>query len=313
MLSHKFKTNRCLRNRFTATIWNPQTVIVMLRLLSCLAMALLFWTTPSVAKDHGPGATPASRSTGDWAIFFRTYPVSISPTQVQVTDMTGTLVNNKTWTVIHTKYFDLHHQPTSDLEKVRRLARSMDSIYTFLQGRLGVKCPTPIKAFLVPDVVGHSVSYAKLNMVHTGDAGDYVLNMGSLLHECTHLFALQYLEHGQHSKWTGEYMCHYLQTRLRLVERGIDFKQQHRGSASRRPLPSLSALDRPGSSPDYSAAAMLYYFLEERYGADKLNDFWRARMDADGRGSARDAFETPFQKVFKKTVAELEKEWRAFW
>jgi len=285
----------------------------MPRLLICLSMAALFWASGLAAQEARSGTPGTSKITGDWTTLFKTHPVSISPTQVQVTDMTGTDVNDKTWTVVHTKYFDLHYQPTSDREKVKRLARSVDSIYIFLQGRLGVERPTPIKAFLIPDVVGHSVNYPKLNMVLTGDAGDYVLNMGSLLHECTHLFAHQYLEHGRRSKWTGEYMCHYLQARLRLMERGVDFKQQYRGSAAHRPLPSLSVLDGPGDSPDYSAAAMLYYFLEDRYGADKLNDFWRARLDADGRAPARDAFDAPFEKVFNKTAAELEEEWRAYW
>ena len=58
---------------------------------------------------------------------------------------------------------------------------------------------------------------------------------------------------------------------------------------------------------------MVYYFLEEKYGAEKLNDFWRESLEAGRPGAGRAPFETPFQKVFNKPVAELEAEWRAFW
>jgi hypothetical protein len=282
-------------------------------LLFCLATALLLWANPSAAQEARSGAPRASKITGDWAILFKSRPIAISPTQVRITDMAGADVNDKTWTVVHTKYFDLHYQPTSDQEKVRRLAKSMDSIYAFLQGRLGVERPFPIKAFLIPDVRGHSLSYPKLNMIRTGDAGNFILNMGSFLHETTHLFAHQYLEHGRRSIWVGEYMCHYLQTRMRLMGEGIDFMRQYRQRTASRELPSWSALDDPGDSPDYPAAAMVYYFLEEKYGADKLNDFWRERLEAGRPGAGRAPFEAPFQKVFNKPVAQLEDEWRAFW
>jgi len=283
------------------------------RLLSCLLVAFLFWANPSAAQEPRSGGARASGITGDWAILFKTQPIPVSPTQVRITDMAGTDVNDKTWSVTHTKYFDLHFQPTSDREKVKRLAKSMDSIYTFLQGRLGVERTVPIKAFLIPDVKGHSLSYPKLNMILIGDAGNFILNMGSFLHETTHLFAHQYLEHGRRSKWTGEYMCHYLQARLRLLGEGIDFLQHYRENTAHRQLPSWSLLDDPGDHPDYPAAVMLYYFLEEKYGAGKLNDFWRERLEADRPGAGRDTFEASFQKVFNQPAAELEEEWRAFW
>jgi hypothetical protein len=232
---------------------------------------------------------------------------------VRITDVAMTYVNDKIWTVVHTKYFDLHYQPSSDQQKVRRLANSMDSIYTFLQGRLGVERPFPIKAFLIPDVRGHSLSNSKLNVIRTGDAGNFLRNMASFLHEATHLFGHQYLEHGRRTNWAGEYMCHYFQTRMSLMGEGIDFMRQYRERTASRELPPWSALDDPGDSPDYPAAVMVYYFLEEKYGADKLNEFWRERLEADRPGAGPAPFETPFQKAFKKPVAELEAEWRAFW
>ena len=283
------------------------------RLLSCLLVAFLFWANPSAAQEALSGAPHAPKITGDWAILFKTHPIPVSPTQVRITDMHGTDVNDKTWFVTHTKYFDLHFQPTSDPEKVKRLAKSMDSIYCFLQGRLGVARTVPIKAFLIPHAKLHSLSYPKLNMIRTGDEGNFLLNMTSFLHETTHLFAHEYLEHGKRSKWASEYMCQYLQTRLRPMEEGIDFRQRYRERTAHRELPSWSLLNDPGDSPDYAAALMVYYFLEEKYGAGKLNDFWRERLEADRPGPSRDLFEVSFQKVFNKPAARLEDEWRDFW
>jgi len=261
----------------------------------------------------------------DWNNLFKRRSIEIYVSYEQVTDSPWTDVNNKTWNVIKTQYFKLYFQPSADQVKVRKLAEYIDNIYSFLEGRLGVKRIQPIKAFLIPGESGRSrwsSENDKYNAMRTGDNGDFLFNITSFMHEATHMFDAQFLGHPGGGWWEGEYMCGYFQQRMKLMGRGIDFKQYYQERLRGKSLPSWSFLNNPSKPTqglewkdiiDFDAAITIPYFLEEKYGTKKLNEFWRECLLTYKTLGIREYFEHTFQKVFGKPITELENEWRKYW
>ncbi|HEY5912594.1 MAG TPA: STN domain-containing protein [Verrucomicrobiae bacterium] len=257
----------------------------------------------------------ANASSNDWQRLWQPNKAAPpDPIKVRIGslgDDLGRDLENQEWLMIPTRHHELLFQDSADRKKVAELWRLLDGLYVFLDGRSPAKPPTPIRAFLVPKERGRSrCSRASLAM-RTGELGDLPFVLTSLLHEETHLFNFAFLGERAQSWWPGEFCCIYFQERALLEHEGRDLKQELKSRLPRGPVGPLAELDRHGKSA-FDDALAAQFFLEEKYGKERLDEFRRRSLVASKASNGGRLPEDIFQQVFGKNPAILNVEWRAF-
>jgi len=183
-----------------------------------------------------------------------------------------------------------------------------------LEGRSPAKFKPqiPIRAVIVPGQSGRSRCCWQANAVRTGDEGDLIFNMTSLLHEETHLFNMAFLVDKPQGWWSGEYACQYFQERARLTAQKKDIKKEIQGMLPKGPKGHLRQLDSLGKEA-FDEAFSAYYFFEEKYDPNSFQRFRLACLEDAKASLGGNLAGTVFEKAFGKDVDALEKEWLAFY
>lgn len=261
---------------------------------------------------------PVTKKENDWNLFWQKRAMPPMPKAVSVhIDTLGELgkdLENREWRMIPTAYHQIHFQPSTDPNKLFEIYARIDNLYEFLQRRSPAKTEfprIPIRTFLVPDQRGRSRCCWNANAMRTGDLGDFVFNLSSLLHEETHLFNMAYLVDQSQGWWTGEYFCQYYQRRAELTAQKKNIRKEMYSKMTAGPQCRISEIDSAGKKTFDEAFAALY-FLEEKYGPDKLNEF-RHLCLLHSKTKGGNLPESLFEKAFGKKMAVLEKEWLAFY
>lgn len=224
----------------------------------------------------------------------------------------GEDIGNREWQMISRQYHQIYYQPSTDKKKVAEVYSLIDNIYRFLEGRSPTKLRTRVKTFLVPGEWGHSRCSQISNAMRTGDKGDVLFMLTSLLHEETHLFNFAYLRDKAQGWWTGEYTCIYYQQRALWQGQGKDIKNEIASRLPDGPQCHLKGIDRLGQAA-FDEALSALYFLEEKYGRDKIDRFREVCLEESRRTNGGVLAESTFEEVFGQDVNRLEQQWLKFY
>lgn len=252
------------------------------------------------------------KSGNDWdSIWLLTMP---EPTAVEVNNLGGLggELENRRWQMVATKYHQIHYQLSTDKRKVAEVYSRIDNLYRFLAERSPAKPQTPIRVFLVPDEYGRSRCSKISNAMRTGDRGDALFMLTSLLHEETHLFNFAFLDSMQQGWWAGEFSCIYFQQRALWQGQGKQVKQQIQNSLPNGPSCRFSEISSLGKKA-FDEAISVLYFLEEQYGRKKFIELRKALLEEARKSEGWSLSNSVFEQVFGKEVGRLEMEWLRFY
>lgn len=249
-----------------------------------------------------------NRSGNDWdSIWLLPMPEPTTVETGKLSDL-GEELENRQWQMVATKYHQIHYQPSTDKRKVAEIYARIDNIYRFLAERSPAKPQIPIRVFIVPDEFGHSRCSKISNAMRTGDKGDALFMLTSLLHEETHVFNFAFLNSMQQGWWAGEFCCIYFQQRALWHGQGKQVKQQIKSLLPDGPRCHLSEISNRGKLAFDEAISVLYFF-EERYGREKLIALRKAFLAESKRTNGRSLSNSVFEEVSGKGVEQLEKQW----
>ena len=248
----------------------------------------------------------------DWSIIWRRptpTPVSI---EVKQLGGLGKDLENRKWLMISTDFHQIYYQPSTDKKKVSEVYYLIDNVYEFLKGRSPAKLKTPIKTFLVPNKRGRSRCDRTCNAMRTGDQGDILFIITSLLHEETHLFNFAFLGDVPQGWWAGEFTCIYFQQRALWQAQEKNIKTEISSRLPNGPRCRLHEMDKRGKEVFDEALSALYFF-EEKYGLKKSQRFRQACLEASKRTKGGPLPYSVFAEVFGMDIERLEQEWLQFY
>lgn len=252
------------------------------------------------------------KSGNDWdSIWLLTMP---GPTAVEVNNLgdLGGELENRRWQMVATEYHQIHYQLSTDKKKVAEIYSRIDNLYRFLAERSPAELQIPIRVFLVPDEVGHSRCSKISNAMRTGDGGDALFMLTSLLHEGTHLFNFAFLNSMQQGWWAGEFSCIYFQQRALWQGQGKQVKQQIQNLLPDGPSCRFSEISSLGKQA-FDEAISVLYFLEEQYGRTKFIELRKVLLEDARKSKGWSLSNSVFEQVFGKGVGRLEMEWLQFY
>ncbi len=275
------------------------------------------------------GAARASAS--DWDGLLEIHPVKVTP---------GPLVLRRgfQWRRFDTRRFTLYYRPAVHTEHVRQVAERVDNIWRFLKERSGVECRARIVVFMPATRSEYdglmrparsrwrsaqypaAEDFAHLTVTAV-ETHDFVDRLASIMYGATHLFRHTRSEqmgqdNGPWCWWAGEFMARYFSMGLMRAFAVLRPRQELYAMWLRdQVVPRWTALETMSVSEAYPRrrgikmrlVESILFFLEQRYGQEKMIRFWRAALDAKKErfpGSA-----AIFQYAFGKPLEELEKEW----
>jgi len=148
----------------------------------------------------------------------------------------------------------------------------------------------------------------------TGDLGSFECNLTSFLHEETHLFNWETLRRiGGRCQgwWAGEFSCIYFQERAGFYRNGVDIRRQVLRWFPQEPRHQLTQLsriaDKEGHSDElFHEAFAFLYFLEERFGPQRLLEFRTRMLQVAASGSEREDPGEALLQTYERTPSELE-------
>ncbi|UCG55802.1 MAG: hypothetical protein JSU70_13135 [Phycisphaerales bacterium] len=251
----------------------------------------------------------------DWSLLWKRGLGQIpSPVTVEVgqTGGLGEDLENRQWLMMSTQYHEIYFQQSTDENKIAELYCLIDNIYEFLKGRSPAKAEPPIKAFIVPNQLGHSRCSMLTNAMRTGDQGDIISIVTSLLHEETHLFNFAFLQGKAQGWWAGEFTCIYFQTRAGLQAQGKNVKNEICAKLPDGPLYHLGQIAGADKAAFDEAVAAMFFF-EQKYGSETLNRFRRACLEAAKATDGGELQEAVFCDIFGTDMESLEKQWLEFY
>lgn len=252
------------------------------------------------------------KSGNDWdSIWLLTVP---EPMTVEVNNLgdLGEELENRRWQMVATKYHQIHYQLSIDKRKVAEIYSRIDNLYRFLTECSPAKPQTPIRVFLVPDEFGHSRCSKISNAMRTGDEGDALFMLTSLLHEETHLFNFAFLNNMQQGWWAGEFSCIYFQQRALWQGQGKQVEQQIQNLLPDGPSCRFSEISSLGKQA-FDEAISVLYFLEEQYGREKFIELRKALLADSQKTNGGSLSNSVFEEVFGKGGGRLEMEWLRFY
>lgn len=248
----------------------------------------------------------------DWSIVWR--QPTPTPVAIQVKQLggLGKDLENRKWLMISTDCHQIYYQPSTDKMKVSEVYYLIDNVYEFLEGRSPTKLKIPIKAFLVPNERGRSRCDRTCNAMRTGDQGDILFIITSLLHEETHLFNFAFLDDVPQGWWTGEFTCIYFQQRALWQAQEKNIKTEISFRLPNGPRCRLHEMDKRGKEVFDEALSALYFF-EEKYGLKKSRRFRKACLEESKRTKGGPLPYFVFAEVFGMDIERLEQEWLQFY
>ena len=248
----------------------------------------------------------------DWSIMWR--QPTPTPVAIQVKQLggLGKDLENRKWLMISTDCHQIYYQPSTDKKKVSEVYYLVDNVYEFLKGRSPAKLKTPIKAFLVPNEWGRSRCDRTCNAMRTGDQGDILFIITSLLHEETHLFNFAFLDDVPQGWWAGEFTCIYFQQRALWQAQEKNIKTEISSRLLNGPRCRLREMDKRGKEVFDEALSALYFF-EEKYGLKKSQRFRQACLEESKRTKGGPLPYSVFAEVFGMDIERLEQEWLQFY
>lgn len=248
----------------------------------------------------------------DWSIMWR--QPTPTPVAIQVKQLggLGKDLENRKWLMISTDCHQIYYQPSTDKKKVSEVYYLIDNVYEFLKGRSPAKLKTPIKAFLVPNEWGRSRCDRTCNAMRTGDQGDILFIITSLLHEETHLFNFAFLDDVPQGWWAGEFTCIYFQQRALWQAQEKNIKTEISSRLPNGPRCRLHEMDKRGKEVFDEALSALYFF-EEKYGLKKSQRFRKACLEESKRTKGGPLPYSVFAEVFGMDIERLEQEWLQFY
>jgi len=248
----------------------------------------------------------------DWSIMWR--QPTPTPVAIQVKQLggLGKDLENRKWLMISTDCHQIYYQPSTDKKKVSEVYYLIDNVYEFLKGRSPAKLKTPIKAFLVPNEWGRSRCDRTCNAMRTGDQGDILFIITSLLHEETHLFNFAFLDDVPQGWWAGEFTCIYFQQRALWQAQEKNIKTEISSRLPNGPRCRLHEMDKRGKEVLDEALSALYFF-EEKYGLKKSQRFRQACLEESKRTKGGPLPYSVFAEVFGMDIERLEQEWLQFY
>jgi hypothetical protein len=269
-------------------------------------MAAVFICTARTA------CTANERRNDDWSIIWRQPTPTPVAIEVEQLGGLGKDLENRKWLMISTDYHQIYYQPSTDKKKVSEVYYLIDNVYEFLKGRSPAKLKTPIKAFLVPNERGRSRCDRMCNAMRTGDQGDILFIITSLLHEETHLFNFAFLDDVPQGWWTGEFTCIYFQQRALWQAQEKNVKTEISSRLPNGPRCRLHEMDKRGKEVFDEAFSALYFF-EEKYGLKKSQRFRQACLEESKRTKGGLLPYSVFAEVFGMDIERLEQEWLQFY
>ena len=248
----------------------------------------------------------------DWSIMWR--QPTPTPVAIQVKQLggLGKDLENRKWLMISTDCHQIYYQPSTDKKKVSEVYYLIDNVYEFLKGRSPAKLKTPIKTFLVPNEWGRSRCDRTCNAMRTGDQGDILFIITSLLHEETHLFNFAFLDDVPQGWWAGEFTCIYFQQRALWQAQEKNIKTEISSRLPNGPRCRLHEMDKRGKEVFDEALSALYFF-EEKYGLKKSQRFRQACLEESKRTKRGPLPYSVFAEVFGMDIERLEQEWLQFY
>lgn len=275
---------------------------IMCYIVSGMAVFCLQWNCNASAKQGHD----------EWdGIWQRSMPVP-QTVEVKRVEGLGKDIENREWQMISTQYHQIYYQASTDKKKVSEVYSLIDNIYTFLEGRSPVKLGAPVKAFLVPGEWGRSRCNQISRAMRTGDQGDVLFILTSLLHEETHLFNFAFLNNKAQGWWTGEYTCIYFQQRALWEGEGKDIRNEITSRLPDGPRCRLNRIDNLEKETFDEALSALYFF-EEEYGREGLIRFRKACLEQSRKTNGGSLPESVFEEVFGQDVGRLEQQWMQFY
>ncbi len=248
----------------------------------------------------------------DWSIMWR--QPTPTPVAIQVKQLggLGKDLENRKWLMISTDCHQIYYQPSTDKKKVSEVYYLFDNVYEFLKGRSPAKLKTPIKAFLVPNEWGRSRCDRTCNAMRTGDQGDILFIITSLLHEETHLFNFAFLDDVPQGWWAGEFTCIYFQQRALWQAQEKNIKTEISSRLPNGPRCRLHEMDKRGKEVFDEALSALYFF-EEKYGLKKSQRFRQVCLEESKRTKGGPLPYSVFAEVFGMDIERLEQGWLQFY
>ncbi|MHC4130563.1 MAG: STN domain-containing protein [Planctomycetota bacterium] len=276
-----------------------------IKFFSYFLLASVFFCVPSTSNA-------LEKELIDWDIIWQ-QPMP-TPQTIKVSELggLGQDLENREWQVVSTQYHQIYYQPSTDITKLSNVYSLVDNIYTFLDSRSPNNPQTPIKVFIVPGQKGQSRCSQKANAMRTGDQGDQVFMLTSLLHEETHLFNFAFLDNTPQGWWTGEYTCQYYQQRALWQAQGKNIKNEITSSLRNGPRCKLEQIDKHGKKAFDEAISALYFF-EQQYGCDKSNRFRLACLENSRKTNGGNLPASVFEEVFGRDVNYLQQQWLRFY
>ncbi len=281
-------------------------MIVNNTMMRCIVFTSVLFSMGSIANKSN------KQESNDWDIIWQRQMPEPKAIEVKQLARLGKDLENRKWLMISTDYHQIYYQPSTDKKKVSELYSLIDNIYKFLEGRSPAKPKTPIKAFLVPNQRGRSRCDKTSNAMRTGDQGDVLFIMTSLLHEETHLFNFAFLNDVPQGWWTGEFSCQYFQQRALWKAQGKDIKKEIISLLPNGRQYDLSQLAKHGKKAFDEALSALYFF-EEKYGRERSKRFRQACLEESKKTKGKPLSDSVFAKVFGKDINRLEQEWLQFY
>jgi hypothetical protein len=222
------------------------------------------------------------------------------------------VVNGRTWLMVATAHHVLYYQPSFDRKTLSLLYRHVDNLYAFLASRMPLRCPSPMRVFLVPGDTGRPRCHWASGSVRVNADLDFPALLERILHQETHLFEFTYAGRYGHSRSLGWPECVYFEERAGMAGRGVDPREEILRVMPEGPACSLGHIELLGTAAwDESFAAM--FFLEQQYGADRLAHFLGERLRIIGIPGRADPVTPLLRVAFGKDLEELDREWREFY
>jgi hypothetical protein len=277
-------------------------------------LAVLF-----VAAKDGDAPRDKQNNAAFWESIWQRNSVDIgnpSHEYIKSADDLGKDIEGKEWNKLSTKYHLVYYQPSLEKDKLQQVVLYLDNLYDFLKKWNPAAPRTPIKTFLVPNEMGHSRCSRNSNSMRTGDKGDAVFMVTSLLHEETHLFNFAYLGARPQNWWAGEFSCIYFQSRARMLAEKTDILQFVISKLPNGPKSALGEIAAAASQKitdsifDEAFSAM--YFLHATYGDDKFRAFREELLSLDTSINVTGT-ERAFKRAYGAGFADLDHQWRNFY
>lgn len=217
------------------------------------------------------------------------------------------------WQVLDTQYHRVYYDSSIDHVKLAHVAGCLDNLYEFLQGWFPTRSEVPIRTFLIPNQYAHSRCSFKSNAMRTGDKGNAVTMITSLLHEEVHLFNFSYLGKPGQGWWAGEFSCLYFQNRLKLEAMGKDVRGSILAKLPNGPGCHFGKIT-DNAKQRFEQAFSAMYFLHTAYGDHKFCQFRIACLRSAKENLTRTGpDDSLFGQCFGKSIDELDRQWRAFY